>query len=403
MTPPSPEPATDPGGVAQRGGRAAAQNAPAGSAARRSAEGPAPLEQLVFTLSWEDPALDRAAFGQLGGRDVCTVSSGGCNAITFLLDDPASVLAFDYNQSQTHVLELKLAALRALDHAGLLELLGVRPSARRAELLRELQALLSESARDYWARAPWLLSKGLLGGGRYERFVSAFRRFLRVIQGQQRITGLFADHAAAERRRYYDEQWDTWAWRLLFKAFFNKTLLARRGLSADYFSFDDGSRSFAEQFSRRAAHALRDLPVRDNPFLAQYLLGRYLDEEHLPDWLRPENFALLRERCHRVRPLTADAREVFAGRERAFDAICLSNVCELMSESDTERTLAGAARALTSGGRLTLRNLMVPRRAPDTLRAALLLDRERSESLLATDRAFVYGAFLVYARGLDNV
>lgn len=51
-------------------------------------------------MSWEDPALDRQVFARPPGHRIATVASGGCNALTFLLDDPESVLAFDYNPTQ---------------------------------------------------------------------------------------------------------------------------------------------------------------------------------------------------------------------------------------------------------------------------------------------------------------
>jgi hypothetical protein len=58
---------------------------------------------------------------------------------------------------------------------------------------------------------------------------------------------------------------------MLFQLLFNKRVLSRRGLSADYFRFDDGAASFAESFFQRARRALRDIPIATNYFLAQYL------------------------------------------------------------------------------------------------------------------------------------
>ena len=43
-------------------------------------------------------------------------------------------------------------------------------------------------------------------------------------------------------------------------------MLARRGLVADYFHFDDGSKSFAESFYNRSKKAFRDIPVRGQLF-----------------------------------------------------------------------------------------------------------------------------------------
>ena len=54
------------------------------------------LDELIFTLSWEDPALDVEALRVGSNTRIATVASGGCNALTFLLHDPQFVYAFDY-------------------------------------------------------------------------------------------------------------------------------------------------------------------------------------------------------------------------------------------------------------------------------------------------------------------
>ncbi len=356
------------------------------------------LERLVFTLSWEDPALDRAALKIGPGQRVATVASGGCNALTFLLDDPGEVLAFDYNPTQVWVVELKAAAFRTLDYPALLELFGVRPSTRRQQLLREIEPALSPQARAYWRDCPWLLRHGLLGGGRYERFVRAFGFFLRLIQGRRRIAGLFQPRDREARRRFYAGEWDTWPWRLLFKIFFNKRMLARRGLSADYFTFAAGG-SFARAFAERTARALTELPTHDNPFLARYVLGRYRGEESLPEYLRPEAFPIIQRRIGLLRARVGDVRTFFDDTgPAAFDAICLSNVFELMSEGETGEVLGRVSTALRPGGRLTIRNLIVPRKPPATLEPVLRARPDLATTLHQQDRSFVYSSFQVYER-----
>jgi S-adenosylmethionine-diacylglycerol 3-amino-3-carboxypropyl transferase len=356
------------------------------------------LDELIFTMSWEDGDLDRAVFAPLGkGARLATVASGGCNALTFLLDDPAEVVAFDYNPTQVYVVELKRAAFLALEHAEILELFGVRPSQRRAALLARVEAHLSSGATAYFKQLPWLVTGGLLGGGRYERFVSWFRVMLRAVQGARTVDDLFAERSATDRQRFYDERWDGSVWRLLFRAFFNKRVLASRGLSADYFHFAGGE-SFADAFSRRTKRVLTELSPRDNPFVAQYVLGRYLDEDHLPEYLRPGSFDVLRERMPRLTVQTADVRHLSslfpAGR---FDGLCLSNVFELMSEDETKQTLARIEDVVADDGRMTLRNLMVPRAvAPET--RALVLDAEGGAALHNRDRSFVYRSFQSYRR-----
>lgn len=359
------------------------------------------LEELLFTMSWEDPELDRRAFALEPGARIATVASGGCNALAFLLDDPREVFAFDYNATQVYVAELKRLAVRDLNDDELFEFLGIRESSRRAALLARLTPALPAAARAWCEAQPWLVDNGLLNGGRYERFVGLFQRLLRLIHGRRRIEALFIPRERDERAAFYDAEWDTWAWRLLFRLFFNKTVLARRGLSPEYFAHDDGTQSFAESFRTRTAHVLRDLPVHDNPFLSQYTLGRYVA---LPDYLRPENLPIIRDRIDRLRIEVGDVRTVFDDfGPDAFDAICLSNVFELMSEAETRDILPRVAHGLRPGGRMTLRNLMVPRAASPEHESLLELDADLSRELLNDDRSFVYRSVQVYTRRAPEV
>src|SRR5215207_9405341 len=74
---------------------------------------------LVYNTCWEDPALDRVAL-QLNDSDrVVVITSAGCNALYYLLAGAGEVNAVDVNPRQNHLLELKCAAIRALEYEDL--------------------------------------------------------------------------------------------------------------------------------------------------------------------------------------------------------------------------------------------------------------------------------------------
>jgi S-adenosylmethionine-diacylglycerol 3-amino-3-carboxypropyl transferase len=169
-------------------------------------------------------------------------------------------------------------------------------------------------------------------------------------------------------------------------------VLARRGLSADYFKFDDGDASFAKSFYRRAKHVMTEIPIQSNYFLAGYLLGRYRSEGTVPDYLRSESYTAIQQRLDRITIVTADAKHWMAGREAdSIDCLSLSNICELMDLGDTELTFREVARCARDGARLCFRNLMVPRAVPDRLADQIRRNTELSHDLLKSDRSFVYG------------
>ena len=70
------------------------------------------FRRLVYTQIWEDPEADLAALRLPVGSTIVTISSGGCNALSYLTARPAQVYAVDLNEAHLSLLQLKLAGLR---------------------------------------------------------------------------------------------------------------------------------------------------------------------------------------------------------------------------------------------------------------------------------------------------
>jgi S-adenosylmethionine-diacylglycerol 3-amino-3-carboxypropyl transferase len=349
------------------------------------------LSNLLFGSSWEDPASDQRALAIKPGETLMTVTSGGCNTLTLLLEDPGKIYAVDINPSQSYLLELKRAAVRRLSCEDLRAFLGFAPSTNRIETFHTLGSELSENAQHYWSGHQEAVRKGVIHAGKYESFVRLFSRLVRAIQGRRRIEGLFSCRSVAEQQSYFDRKWNTPQWRLLFKLLVSKRILAKRGLTADYFKFDDGSTSFSESIFRRSRRAICDIPVGSNYFLAQYLQGKYLSEDAVPAYLRRENLATVKQRLDRIEIVIAPAQQWMSERApSSIDAFSLSNICELMSPDETARLFAEVARTARTGARVCFRNLIIPRSVPDALASQIVLQQTLSDDLLARDRSFVY-------------
>jgi S-adenosylmethionine-diacylglycerol 3-amino-3-carboxypropyl transferase len=361
------------------------------------------LSDLLFGMSWEDPASDKLALQIQPADTLFTISSGGCNTLSFLLENPAQIYAVDINGCQSHLLELKCAAIRHLGYDDLYGFLGLQPSKDRIEIFHSLSKDFSKAALEYWRRRLPMIRAGVVYQGRYEKFLRHFRRLLRLVQGSNRTERLFECRSLEEQQEYFDRTWNTVQWRILFRLAFNKRVLAKRGLSADYFRFDDGSSSFAESFFNRSKRALREIPVASNYFLAQYLLGRYLTPDAVPEFLRRENLAVIRDRLDRIQIVTADAKSWLTDRPAAsIDAFSLSNICELMSPEETARTFEEVARTAMPGARLCFRNLVVPREVQRSLASKIQLREDYSRQLLEQDRSFVYSRVQAYVVAMQK-
>jgi S-adenosylmethionine-diacylglycerol 3-amino-3-carboxypropyl transferase len=352
---------------------------------------------LLFGMSWEDPESDKVALQIQPGDTVVTIGSGGCNTFGLLLENPGRIFAVDINPCQSHLLELKRAAIRHLDLDDLHAFLGLRPARNRAEIFESVARDLSGPAQAYWRHHPKAIQNGVIYAGRYEKFLGHFRRLLHLTQGRKRIDGLFKSESLEQQRVYFDSVWNTVQWRTLFRVLFSKQMLAKRGLSADYFRFDDGSSSYAESFFERSKRALREIPIGTNYFIAQYLLGRYASPDCVPAYLRKEHLSVIRDRLDRVEIVTADLKIWLAQRaEASIHAFSLSNICELMSLPETARTFEQVARTARPNAKVCFRNLMIPRDVPEALRTTIQLQKEVSSSLLQNDRSFAYSSVRAY-------
>src|ERR1700755_22067 len=130
------------------------------------------FRRLVYTQIWEDPEADLAALQLPVGATIVTISSGGCNALSYLTAQPAQVFAVDLNEAHLSLLKLKLAGLRAFSrYEDFWEFFGeAASSANTARYRDELRPWLDADARTYWDKG------NLAGRPRHAYFTDGFYR-----------------------------------------------------------------------------------------------------------------------------------------------------------------------------------------------------------------------------------
>src|SRR6201993_3243833 len=107
------------------------------------------FRRLVYTQIWEDPEADLAALQLPVGSTIVTISSVGCNALSYLTAQPAQVYAVDLNEAHLSLLKLKLAGIRAFSsYSEFWQFFGEAASPANFELYRErLRPMLDADAR----------------------------------------------------------------------------------------------------------------------------------------------------------------------------------------------------------------------------------------------------------------
>ena len=350
-----------------------------------------PAALIRYGQVWEDADVLLAGLEVQPG-DVCvSIASAGDNTLALLTKNPSRVIAIDVNPAQLACLELRVAAYRALTHAQLLQLLGSRSSMQRHALYSRCRPYLSAGARRFWDARPRAIAHGIGRCGRFEHYLRLFRRrVLPLVHSSGTITRLLQRRTLEERRRFYDEQWDTWQWRALFRAFFSRCAMGALGRDPEYFRHVETD--IASSLLNRTRYALTELDPSSNPYVHWILTGRHA--EALPYALRPEHFETIRGRLDRLEwRVTSLEGFLERSRHRQFDRFNLSDVFEYVSAADYEWLLRSVVRCSRPGARLAYWNLVVRRQRPQQLAGQLRPLAERADALHRLDRAFFYSAF----------
>ena len=354
------------------------------------------FRDVLYANCWEDPALDREAFHITPDDVIFSITSGGCNVLTFLIDNPRKIIALDLNPHQNYLLELKIAALRHLSYERLLEFSGVRASAARLRDYRLLRPSLSPEAAGFWDRRPKKIAGGFIHCGRYEGYMRLLRKAVVVLSGKRKLVREFYESGSpAARHGLFHKKWEGPAWRFL-----TRVMLSRRlnGWLFDraFFAYLDEDFSFGRHFAAKAERALTELPLKENYFLSYILLGRPYDEARLPHYLRKENWELIRSRLGRIEIVTSSCESFFAQlRDSSISKFNFSNIFEWMPQPAFEALLKETIRVARDGAVLTYRNLLVFRERPAALQANILSCRELARSLRARDLSFIYDNYVV--------
>lgn len=349
---------------------------------------------IRYAQCWEDSRLLSSAL-KPQGRHCLSIGSAGDNSFALLAAGAASVTAVEMNAAQIACIALRRAAYLALDHPQFLEMLGSRPSARRAEWYRACRGKLPRVTREFWDGRPAEIAAGIGAAGKFERYFATFRKaVLPLAHSRKQVLSLLAARSADERLRFYNGVWDNCRWRWIFQIFFSRTVMGALGRDPEFFKYVEGS--VADRILARTRHALVELNPSENPYLHWILTGTH--GQALPEALEERNFEIIRSALLGGRfevvqaPLEAHLGE---SPERKYDAFNLSDIFEYMSESNTAELLEKIVCSSRPGARLGYWNMLAPRSRPASMANRLKSCDEEAAALFAQDRAFFYSRFIV--------
>jgi len=354
----------------------------------------ASFDTIRYAQCWEDSTLLTAALTP-SGKHCLSIGSAGDNSFALLAAGAKSVTAVEMNPAQIACIELRKSAYQYLDHGEFLELLGSRPSNRRAELYKYCRDPLPSTARDFWDAKPTEIRNGIASAGKFERYFAYFRNLvLPLAHPRRRVRSLMEERNPAARETFYESRWNNRRWKWIFQTFFSRKAMGAIGRDPEFFKYVEGS--VAERIRSRTRHALVHLDPSENPYLHWILTGTH--GEALPEALGAKNFEIIRTAlgAKRMKIVNAPLELLLEkSKAHAYDAFNLSDIFEYMSEENTAALLRKIHSASNPGARLAYWNMLAPRSRPDSMSHLLKPLTDEADELFQQDRAFFYSRFVI--------
>jgi S-adenosylmethionine-diacylglycerol 3-amino-3-carboxypropyl transferase len=359
---------------------------------------------LIYNTAWEDPRLDRELM-QLGADSrVVMITSAGCNALDYLLDNPAEIHAVDMNYRQNALLELKQALIRQGNFEELFEMFGFGSHAEYATVYARVRSTLSEPAQKYWDKRisffnPTSLKKSFYyhGTSGIAAYVMGNALFKLRPNVKNFATCLLDARSLQEQREAYDlferEVWGPFSnWLLRQPTLMTLLGVPRPQIKLIQDSYPGGLTSYVKDKLR---HVFTELSIADNYFWRVYMTGSYT-LGCCPNYLKQENQPALQSRVDRLKSYTTTLSGFLREYPGKYTHFVLLDHQDWLAAHDTEALrdeweliLANSA----PGAKILMRSAGVNLDfIPEAIRSRVRFSPERTEALHKLDRVGTYGS-----------
>jgi S-adenosylmethionine-diacylglycerol 3-amino-3-carboxypropyl transferase len=302
-------------------------------------------------------------------------------------------VSVDVSRAQNHLVELKCAAVRALQGIDVIAFLGGQPmpALRRRRLYGVLAPMLTDGARDYWDSQLGVIERGVLRAGRSERFISLVASFARrMVVRSGGVSALLGAESVEAQRKIVARSWTGWRWRALFAVLLNRWTFSRAYHPSFFANVENPS--FARHFRGLAERALTELPTRDNYFLHEMLTGRYPVREAngVPPYLTPAGISRAADAGATLSLVDGSVTAFLRScRPRSVDGFALSNICEWLDDGAVDALFGEVARTARPGARVVFRNFVGWTDVPERWRTVIVERPGYGERLVRRDRSLV--------------
>lgn len=366
---------------------------------------------LVYAQIWEDPVVDMEGLAIQPDSRIVTIASGSCNVLSYLVANPAQIIAVDLNRGHVALGRLKLAAAQHLpNYESFRRFFGDADHKENVALYRaHIAAHLDAQSRRYWE------SRDLSGRRRIAHFTRGIYRqgllgnFIGLAHLMAKLYRIdlkaILDAPTLEDQRIafestlapvFDRKFIRWLTN-------QPASLFGLGIPPAQFTHLAGDERMAEVLRRRLEKLACDFSVSDNYFAWQAFGRAYGREEDspVPPYLERRNYDAVRERSDRVSVQRTNFTEFLKGEsDNSLDRYILLDAQDWMGSAQLTELWGEITRTARPGARVLFRTAaepsLLPGRIPHSVLAQWTYHGELSRDLTRRDRSSIYGGVHLY-------
>ncbi len=380
------------------------------------------FDAFVYNQIWEDPRVDLQALKLESDSRILTISSGGCNALNYLIEAPQNVTAVDLNRHHIFLTRLKIAAIEHLPcYEDFFKFFGYGKHPENvAKYLKYIAPKLDPQTRRFWEdngffgrllngkRINYFVKGGLYNHSRNGYFLRFFHRFAKIIGSD--TAELISLTSPGAQEEFFKTKVSPFFDNFVIRTI-GKLSITMFGLGIPPQQYEELKKDLTEGGSvidvyRERAHRLAaGFDITDNYFAWQAFARQYdtKDRVAIPEYLKEVNFNVLRANISRmtakIGSVTDEIRNnasgtfdrfVFLDAQDWMTPEILTDLWSLIAEKGGEDSrvifrTAGAKSPLAAS-------------LPKDLLAKFRYEDELSKELFKQDRAAIYGGFHLYIR-----
>ena len=269
-------------------------------------------KNLVYNTCWEDPRCDRQLLQLNQDSEVVMITSAGCNALDYLLDDPKKINCIDMNPRQNALLELKKSSFQNASYAEHWAMFGNGVMPEFDNFYPEkLRSTLPDFAKEYWDDN-WKYFNGKGIRKSFYHFSTSgtlawiFNKYLKTRKKLYRqIKHMFEVGTLEEQTKIYNRIESKIANKLVEFVVNRNLTMSMVGVPRSQQllfakKYERGAMGFIQECLRKV---FTQIPTHDNYFYRLYLDGKYT-KTCCPSYVEEQNFGVLKDRIDQIQTHT---------------------------------------------------------------------------------------------------